>query len=535
MSKNLGFLSDLPNDDFLSRNTSGPFIQIATETPKDEPVMPVIPDELRDKHVHILGKTGYGKTTLLAHQALRDIHRRKGGVCIIDPKGGVGGFAEIVSRYIPEDRIEDCVWLDVENPIPLDVMSCPPKKESRVVADLVYILTQGKLDPSHAPDIASNLEYLLHTLIDANKHPKMPENKRCTFMDVYRFFEEGDRRTEILSYVRDRRYQTPWEPGNFPDKTARGRIRTRISPWVNNLTLCTILGEPVPKLNIEELIENKKIIIVSVPDEDPASSLYGSLIVSKIQHAAFSKHRSSLLEHQRIPFFLYIDEFEYFRASASFLKMLNMARSFKLCLTLANLRLSELDAEVRSALQIVSSLILLRIASSDKAAFADEIGTSDPGEIIRQRERRAYREWSHTKSERARTRWLMAFEEAQDHQDAIVTIEDAVKLGRYKAIFKIGDSSPVIAPTPDPPPRQPTQTQREKIARIKENTKRFGPTDANYAHILSIRSEGDEACNFPQVRHDEENGIDYDTIEPQSKKGKGKEVHKVDRSKTKRD
>ena len=506
MKINSGFLSDIPTTDFLTRSTGEPFMRVTSRPAPVEPEVPVIPDELRDMHIHVLGKTGQGKTTLLAHLALRDIHRRKGGVCIIDPKGGMGGFAEIVSRYIPEDRIDDCIWLDIENPVPLDVISCPVGKESNVVADLTYILTQGALDPGHAPQTASNIKKLLHTLIDANSHPAMPSDKRCTFMDIYRFFEETDRRLEILKYVRDPRFQNPWTPEKLRDKNAIERILTRIEPWLDNLTLCTILGEPKPGLNLEEIVQAKKILIVSVPDEDPASTFYGSLIVSKIQHAAMSAKRRETEEDERIPFFLYIDEFEYFRASQNFLKMLKMARSFKLCLTLANLQLKELDNEVRSALQIVSTFILLRIASEDKAAFADEIGTHDPGEAVREREHRAYRQWAHTRSEAAYTRWLIAFEEAQEHPEKLVTIEDATKLKRYQAIFKIGDSPALIAPTPAAPPRRPTSAEIEKLNRIKQNTLKYGPTDANYARILQKRSGDNGACNVAPVRQTEGNG-----------------------------
>jgi hypothetical protein len=501
------FQSQLPQVDYLTRLRKEP--AIAIDLPPEEPdvLTPSVPDNLRDHHIHVLGKTGHGKTILLASQAVKDIRAEKGGVCVIDPKGGVGAMAEVVSRYIPEDRLEDCLWLDVKHPIPLDVMSCPPGKESIVVADLVYLLTEGKLDQSTAPDLSYNLNNLLHTLINANQHPDMPSEKRCTFLDIYRFLEESDRQKEILTYVRDRRFQNPWKPENYPDKTARSRLRTRIAPWINNHTLCTILGEPVPTLNLEDVVENKKILLVSVPDEDPASTFYGSLIVSKLQHAAFSAKRSDMAEEERTPFFLYIDEFEYFRAAAAFLKMLKMARSFKLCLTLANLHLKELDADVRSALQIVSSFILLRIASEDKAAFADEIGTHDPGEKARERERHAYRQWTHQKSDGAYTRWRIAFEEAQEFPDKLVTIEDAIKLNKYEAIFKIGNNPAVIAPTPQPPAPRPTPEEVNKLLKIKQRTMAwYGPTDANYARIIQNRSGDSGPLQRPQDSHTERNG-----------------------------
>jgi ABC-type lipoprotein export system ATPase subunit len=60
--------------------------------------MPEIPYSIRDRHVHVIGKTGVGKSTLLAWWAHNDILSNEGGVCVIDPKGDL---VELILRYIP--------------------------------------------------------------------------------------------------------------------------------------------------------------------------------------------------------------------------------------------------------------------------------------------------------------------------------------------------------------------------------------------------------------------------------------------------
>ena len=51
----------------------------------------------RRKHMYIIGKTGAGKSTLIANMAIDDI-RRDRGVAIIDPHGDL---SETIMEYIP--------------------------------------------------------------------------------------------------------------------------------------------------------------------------------------------------------------------------------------------------------------------------------------------------------------------------------------------------------------------------------------------------------------------------------------------------
>ncbi|MBP9691596.1 DUF87 domain-containing protein, partial [Candidatus Woesebacteria bacterium] len=62
----------------------------------------------RRKHVYIIGKTGAGKSTLIANMAIDDI-RRDRGIGIIDPHGDL---SEAILEYIPKRRINDVVYLE---------------------------------------------------------------------------------------------------------------------------------------------------------------------------------------------------------------------------------------------------------------------------------------------------------------------------------------------------------------------------------------------------------------------------------------
>src|ERR1035438_7816918 len=103
---------------------------------------------IRPEHTFIGGNIGHGKSTLIAFQAWKDMQFNEGGVGVFDPKGDL---VDKLLYLVPDDRVDDCIWLDIKDPIPLDFMSCTHENEERLVSDLKFILTKG-MDLSGAPN-----------------------------------------------------------------------------------------------------------------------------------------------------------------------------------------------------------------------------------------------------------------------------------------------------------------------------------------------------------------------------------------------
>jgi hypothetical protein len=461
--------------------------------------MPEIPYSIRDRHVHVIGKSGYGKSTLLAWWAYNDIIHNQGGVCVIDPKGDL---VERILRVIPEERKKDCIWIDIDDPLPLDFMSCEKGKEESVVADLKFILMSGMIDTSNMPNINDNVEALLYTLLEANSNPEMPRDERCTFLDISDFLENKERQKFILSYVTNPRNKRFWDVElNNNDKK---RITSRINPFIRNATLSKVFGDPNPRLNMHDVINQNKILLVRVPVLNPSSATYGALLVSKLQQAAFIPSR---LADDAKPFFLYIDEFQNFRATEAYEKVLEMARGYKLCLTLANLKLDhDLDDRVISALGIISSYILFQIYAKDAAFYKPIIEDEDPARNIREMyEKEALRwkltAWEHeTDSQRYRLEKLR--EMANNLPPPPVTIQDALKLERFQAIYKIDNEPAIIEDTPTPMSKFPTPEQQKKMDEIKAASKERYSSSAESGQN---RSEDKAPCNPPEIRQDVRN------------------------------
>jgi hypothetical protein len=333
-----------------------------------------LPYHVRDRHIFIPGMTGYGKSTLMHCMAYQDIMNGV-GVCVIDPKGDL---VKELCQWIPKERVEDTVYLDLETPIPLDFMSCSNQDSKDVlVGDLKYIFTRGA-STENAPLMNAILDDLIYTLLDANANPRIPPDRKATFIDIYDFLEDEARRKEILHFATDARLKRRWL-NDFPNPKDRRPVITRMTPFVRSKSLSTILGTPNPKLNVGEFMNNRKVILVDLGGVSESKMIYGALLVSRIQQAAFARH--SIAKEKRIPFFLYVDEFENFQ-TGSFHKIISQARGYKLCLTVGCQWLDQLNPEVKSAIFTVSTYIIFAVQEKDSKQFKALIRPYEPDDLV---------------------------------------------------------------------------------------------------------------------------------------------------------
>jgi hypothetical protein len=120
-------------------------------------------------------------------------------------------------------------------------------------------------------------------------------------------------------------------------------------------------------------MDSGKILIVNLAKGrlgDDSANLLGALLVTTLNMAAFS--RSELPEHERKPFYLYLDEFQNF-TTLSVANTVSELRKFKLGLVLANQHLHQLEEEVKHAvLGNAGTLITFRLGPEDAVMLARE-------------------------------------------------------------------------------------------------------------------------------------------------------------------
>ena len=309
---------------------------------------------------YVCGNSGSGKTSLIQRNILWDI-KNGSGVCVIDP---ARDLVNAILPYIPSQRLNDVIWFDTSMPVALDFFSyAAGNKEEK--DDLVdYIASIFNLE--NAPIAKPHLISLLYTLFEARE-----AGLDISFLDVHKFLMYSSRQTKILDSCSQERKEEWARPLPHETKTA---IVKRMTRFVENSTLSAIVGCPNPLLNMEQVISQKKILFVTLKESETGHFI-GSLVVAKLQQAIFklaSRHKS---EASRIPFYLYIDECNTILAFAAetFETILQRARKFKLCLTMANPTPKKLPEKIRDCLGTIGNLVIFNLDPADGQVFKAKI------------------------------------------------------------------------------------------------------------------------------------------------------------------
>jgi hypothetical protein len=126
-------------------------------------------------------------------------------------------------------------------------------------------------------------------------------------------------------------------------------VTNKVNAFLADHRLSQMLSQPKSSFNLREVMDQKKILLIKLNKGKlrQSADLLGSLFMAKLQLAAFS--RADIPEAARVPFYLYIDEFQNF-ASESFGVVLSEARKYGLSLILAHQTLEQIPRELRSVI-----------------------------------------------------------------------------------------------------------------------------------------------------------------------------------------
>jgi len=327
-----------------------------------------IKDADRLGHIYVIGKTGVGKSTLLLNMAISDIQKGN-GLCIIDPHGDI---AEAVLDYVPERRLNDVIYFnpkDIEFPIAFNPLKgIHPNYHHLVASGLISTFKKIWAD-SWGPRLEYILRFALLTLL---------EYPDATLLDIQPLLTDMFYRNRVLSYVTNQHTLSFWK--NEYDKYSPALRSESITPILNktgvfltSIPLRNIVGQKTRGIRMHEVLDKRKILIANLSKGaigEDASCLLGSILVTSIQLAAL--YRSIQKEHERIPFYLYVDEMHSF-VSLSFIDILSEARKYKLSLFLTHQYIDQIHEKIRSAIfGNVGTLISFRIGATDAEYLAKE-------------------------------------------------------------------------------------------------------------------------------------------------------------------
>lgn len=199
----------------------------------------------------------------------------------------------------------------------------------------------------------------------------LAEIPNTTLEDVLKLLSNQSYRNRVVSKISDTALVHFWkeEFDKMPEKLQKeaiAPIQNKVGQFVTSPLIRRIIGKPKSSIQIDEIMNEKKFFLANLSQGrlgEDNSALLGAMLITKFQIAAM--RRVDTPKDQRIPFYLYVDEFQNF-ATSSFIKILSEARKYKLALILANQYMAQIPPDVQKAiLGNAGSLISFGIGAED--------------------------------------------------------------------------------------------------------------------------------------------------------------------------
>ncbi len=319
----------------------------------------------RRRHMHVLGKTGMGKTSMLENMAVQDIQAGH-GIGFVDPHGEA---VENILNFVPQSRIEDVLYFnpaDMTHPIAFNVMEeVEPEYRHLVASGLMSVFKKIW------PDVwSARMEYILNNAILA-----LLECPGSTLLGINRMLADVEYRKSVVDQVKDPVVKAFWvqEYARYTQRyeiEATAAIQNKVGQFIANPLIRNIVGQVESSVDMREVMDGQKILLANLSKGkigEDNSRLLGALLVTKLQLAAMS--RVNIPESERKDFFLYIDEFQNF-ATDSFVNILSESRKYRLALILSHQYIAQLgtgtEVKVRDAVfGNVGTIVTFRIGAED--------------------------------------------------------------------------------------------------------------------------------------------------------------------------
>jgi len=320
-------------------------------------------------HAYLVGGSGTGKSKLLEAMIRQDIALGR-GFGVIDPTGdlveNVKGWLCNETRH---DLADDIVLLD------------PLRPESTVVFNPLDRIPGVSIE-EQALHLVSAFKKIWEDAWGArmedllrNTLVVLQEND-LTLAELPLFLIEERFRTKALQNSKHpiaRQYFKRFL--DLTDKTRNEWMEStlnKVDAFLADSRVRQVVSGNRSSFDLRQIMDTGRVLLVRLDRGrlPESGDLLGSLLMAKIQMTAFS--RSDTLRSQRVPFALYVDEFQNF-ASDNFVETLAEARKYGLVLTMAHQNLAQMPRTLlASALGNCDLQIFFRVSRNDAEILAKE-------------------------------------------------------------------------------------------------------------------------------------------------------------------
>ena len=334
-------------------------------------------------HTVLLGPTGAGKSTALAHLALADIHAGR-GVLLIDPKTDL--VADILAR-IPEQRRGDVVVNDPTSSRPVGINPLARVQTARsapsssggvpgggaspeLVADTVLATLKGVFAESWGVRVEQVLAAALVTLA---------RTPGATLVDLPLVLTNAAYRQRLMAASGADPLGTGqfWAAYEALSEAQRqqwvGPVLTRLQPFLIRPHLRATLGQAAPSFDLGEVFTRRRIVLVSLNKGvlgAESARLLGSLLVGQLWPLILA--RAAVEPSRRHVVSVFIDEVQdYLSLPGSLADALAQARSLGAAFHLAHQYRGQLPTALKAGIDAnARNKIIFSLSAADAAELA---------------------------------------------------------------------------------------------------------------------------------------------------------------------
>ena len=344
--------------------------------------------DLFKTHLHVLGRTGKGKTRFLALLAQDLLNLGMGG-CVIDVQGGL---YHLIENYVAQrPKLADRVIFFNPGEAQDPVVAFNPLQQSNYLSDpqgRVALMTEAIMKHMKQP----NEVMPRFKTISGNLFPALIQSNQTILESKY-FLDLKDTgpRDQLLSSL-PTSDESPGFWTNFFDVMSKRdkpnyleSFINRRNDFVNWEMLRYTLGRTDKLLDFDDIFNNGKLLLVNLRYPThlsfDAATLIGICLIHELFYYAMSRHEGEAKKH---PFILMIDEMQNF-ITPDIVRILDQCRQKGLHLVLAHQRLHQLmtqDEDLFSAvMDNALTKVIFGVSFRDAQILATEVFKFDPDKL----------------------------------------------------------------------------------------------------------------------------------------------------------
>lgn len=300
-------------------------------------------DKDRFRHVYILWQTGTWKTTIMLTQMIEDMQNWR-WFTFLDPHWDA---CNILLSHFPKERIDDLIYFDLSNteyPIafnPLD-WSVDEDDKDVITNDLVEMFVNMYWEEIFWPRIQDYFRNACFLLMDQPEWWTLVDIMRLFTDDAFAESKIRNIKNPVIAARWNKTYKKMWDREKAEIIPF---IQAKFWPFTTGTYIRNIIWQPKSSFIFDKIMQEKKVVIINLSKwiaGEINSQLVGRMVTMQLKLAAL--RRAKIAENDRVPHYLYIDEFQNY-VSQSIESILSEARKYRLWLVVAHQYVDQLKKE----------------------------------------------------------------------------------------------------------------------------------------------------------------------------------------------